>query len=191
MKDLSHLINEALTKNIKEGSPLIDVLMGNIYFSQRGAKKFLNNDVIEEDFTNIGKDVKKLDLYTFDRAKVDDVAAKACLLILNEAAYSKDYKQMEANVLKAAQKYSNVDLKSVEIMDCENNWRDLTGHLYIVVRFNSAARLTIHCFLDGYVEGKYKTTPVSGGVDIDYDEFEEINDKAAFTLYNGVSKIKL
>ena len=191
MKDLSSLINEALTKNIKEGSPLVDVLMGNMYFSQKGAKKFLNNDIIEEDFKTIEHNIKKLDLYTFDRSKVDDMAAKACLLILSEATYSKDYKQMESNILKVAQKYSNVDLKGVEITDCQNNYRDLTGHLYIVIKFNNAARLIIYCFLDGYVEGKYKTIPVSGGVDIDYDEFEEINDKAAFTLYNGVSKIKL
>lgn len=191
MKDLSHLINEALTKKIKEGSPLIDVLMGKTYFSQRGAKKFLNEDVIEEDFKNIEKDIKNLDLYTFDRAKVDDVAAKACLLILSQSSYSKDYKQMEANMLKAAQKYSNVDLKGIEIIDVQNNWRDLTGHLYIAIKFNSTARLTIYCYLDGFVAGQYKTTAAPGGVDIDYTEFEEIDDKYAFTLINGASKIKL
>ena len=65
MKSLLSVINEVLTKKLKEGTPLTELAIGKTLFTQRGAKKFLNVEAIEKDFKNIESDVKNLKNTTF------------------------------------------------------------------------------------------------------------------------------
>ena len=60
MKSLLSVINEVLTKKLKEGTPLTELAIGKTLFTQRGSKKFLNVEAIEKDFKNIESVVKNL-----------------------------------------------------------------------------------------------------------------------------------
>lgn len=184
MKSLLSVINETLTKKLKEGTPLIDLSFGKTFFSQRGAKKFLNVEAIEKDYKNLEGDIKSkknLMVYTVSHSeRVSDIEAKACLLILSQTPYYEDYRKIEQAMKTAAQKYSIDDIYDVRIKDFVNTYEDLTGNLYILVMFSRHAKLQIDLHLDGFVAGKYKTEWVGNGVDIYHDEFKGYDDQAAF-----------
>lgn len=177
MKNLVNMINEALSKSIKEGAPLLEVSDKNITMGQRGAKKYINADIVEADYKNIGNEINKLSLYSYSHSKIDDLSAKMLLLILSKLHYSKDYKKMEKEAFDIANEYSNTNIKSIKIVNMDNRYIDLEGNLYIVVSFNGSAKIEASLYLEGFVAKQYKVTPVHMGVDIDYDEYSDDYDE--------------
>ena len=179
MKSLLSVINEVLTKKLKEGTPLTELAIGKTLFTQRGAKKFLNVEAIEKDFKNIESDVKNLKNTTFCTTaygKTSDIDAKACFLILSQIPYSKDYRKMEQAAKDAAQKYSIDNIHDVKIIDVTTSYEDIEGDLWITIKLSKHANLSIGMFLDGFVVGRYKTVWVGNGVDIYRDEIEKYDD---------------
>lgn len=158
MKSLLSVINEVLTKKLKEGTPLTELAIGKTLFSQRGSKKFLNVEAIENDFKNIESTVKNLKNTTFCTTaygKTSDTDAKACFLILSQIPYSKDYRKMEQAAKDAAQKYSIDDIHKVEIIDVKTTYEDIEGDLWITIKLSKHASLSIGMFLDGFAAGRY------------------------------------
>lgn len=177
MKNLVNMINEALSKSIKEGTPLLEVCDKNISMGQRGAKKHINIDIVEDDYKNIENEINKLSLYSYPHSKIDDISAKMLLLILSKLHYSKDYNKMEKEAFDIANKYSNTNIKSVKIVDMSNRYIDLEGNLYIVISFNGSAEIEASLYLEGFIAKQYKVTSARMGVDIDYDEYSDDYDE--------------
>lgn len=170
MKNLNEFINEALTKNIPNNSPLISVIQNVVEFDGRGVSKYINIDAVNDDYETFKDEIKKLSLYKSTWCKLDNTAIKAALVILAQAKYSNN-KSMENEITSIAQKYFSSNLK-VHVGDFVNNYYDAEGNLNIVISCNNSARIQMGIYLDGFVAKRYKTTSTKMGLDIHYDEYD-------------------
>lgn len=177
MKSLINILNESLTKKIKDGSDLLSVTYKNIVkLFGRGAKKYIDVQSVNEDYEMYKKDIDKLTVYKSSYGNIDEVGMKTMLLILAQVQYFSDYKLIESQLMDVAQKYSLSNIKKVEVVDLKNSYVDLTGYLNIEIKFNNNAYISAQLYLDGFEAKKYKTISVHMGIDIHRDEYDGVDD---------------
>lgn len=178
MKTLVNILNEALTKKIKDGSALLSVIHHKniVKLFGRGAKKYIDVQSVNKDYEIYKKEINKLSVYKSSYGNIDDVGMKAMLLILAQVQYFGDYKLIESQVIEVAQKYSLSDIKKVEVVDLRNRYVDLAGHLNIEVKFNNSAYISAQIYLDGFEAKQYKTIGAHMGIDIHRDEYDGVDD---------------
>ena len=154
MKTLKNFICEKLNKPIKEGEILLNISNGEIIGTSHYTQKYLDAELIENDYLKIEKDCKRLKFDTFGD-KWDDTSRKLMCIILSQVKYSNDWKKMEKDVAEVAEKYSNIGVYKVKIIETQNNWDDISGNLYFDVRFNRSANLVFNFFPEGYERVKH------------------------------------
>lgn len=177
MKSLVNVLNESLTKKIKDGSNLLSVTHKNIVkLFGRGAKKYIDVQSVDKDYEIYKKDIDKLTVYKSSYGNIDEVSIKTMLLILAQVQYFGDYKLIERQLMDVAQKYSLSDIKKVSVINLENRYVDLTGYLNIEIKFNNSAYVSAQLYLDGFEAKKYKTVDAHMGIDIYRDEYDGVDD---------------
>lgn len=177
MKSLVNILNESLTKKIKDGSDLLSVVHKNIVkLFGRGSKKYIDVQSVDKDYEVYKKDIDKLTVYKSSYGNIDEVSMKTMLLILAQVQYFGDYKLIESQIRDIVQKYSSSDIKKVSVIDLENRYVDLTGYLNIEIKFNNNAYISAQLYLDGFEAKQYKTIGVHMGVNIYHDEYDGVDD---------------
>lgn len=166
------LINEKLTKNVKEGDTLLNTSNGEVSCHNRNNLKFLNVTEIEKDYKLIDKECKFLTFIPSNNG-FDEVNRKLACIILSEVKYFKDLKKMEQEVLTVAQRYSNIDIYKVSAGELSNRWHNISGNVHFDIRFNRVSNLAFTFYPQGYKEVDYKTTKDGNGYIIHYDEDED------------------
>lgn len=154
MKDLKSFICEKLNQKVKEGETLLNVSNGEIHGCNRYTQKYLNVEAIEKDYLTIEKECKNLQYQAYGD-NWDEIAQKLTCIIMCQVKYSKNWKKMEDEISQIAEKYSNIGIFKVSIIELTNNWDDISGNLHVTIKFNRSATLEFTIYPKGYERVKY------------------------------------
>lgn len=149
MKDLKSFICEKLNQKIKEGETLLNISNGEIWGCNRCTQKCLDIEAIEKDYLAVEKECKNLQYQVYGD-NWDEIAQKLTCIIMCQVKYSKNWKKMEAEISKIAEKYSNIGIFKVSIIELTNNWDDISGNVHVTIKFNRAASMQFTIYPKGY-----------------------------------------
>lgn len=154
MKNLKNFLCEKLNQKVKEGETLLNISNGEIWGCNRYTQKYLDVEAIEKDYLTIEKECKNLQYQVYGD-NWDEITQKLTCIIMSQVEYSKNWKKVEDEISQIAEKYSNIGVFKVSIIELTNNWDDISGNLHVTIKFNRTATLQFTIYPKGYERVKW------------------------------------